>query len=66
MPGDLEKGPEELGVKIEYGGTNCPDDKPYIERFFSRYKFEEVYHNDYCSFSDALYWGGSSISTSIK
>jgi putative transposase len=44
----------QLGVHIEYCGINCPNDKPYIESFFSRYKCEEVYRNEYCSFTDAL------------
>jgi len=44
----------ELGVKIEYCGINCPDDKPYIESFFSRYKCEEVYRNEYRSFTEAM------------
>lgn len=45
---------KELGVYLEYCGINCPDDKPYIECFFSRYKCEEVYRNDYRSFTDAF------------
>jgi len=45
---------KELGVKLEYCGINCPDDKPYIESFFSRYKCEEVYRNEYYSFTNAL------------
>lgn len=45
---------KELGVKIEYCGINCPDDKPYIESFFSRYKCEEVYRNQYRSFAEAM------------
>ena len=45
---------KELGVKLEYCGINCPDDKPYIESFFSRYKCEEVYRNEYRSFTDAF------------
>lgn len=45
---------KELGVKIEYCGIDCPDDKPYIESFFSRYKCEEVYRNEYRSFTDAM------------
>jgi len=45
---------KELGVKIEYCGINCPDDKPYIESFFSRYKCEEVYRNEYHSFTEAM------------
>lgn len=45
---------KELGVKIEYCGINCPNDKPYVESFFSRYKCEEVYRNEYRSFTDAF------------
>lgn len=41
---------KQLGVKLEYCGIDCPDDKPYIESFFSRYKCEEVYRNEYNSF----------------
>ena len=44
----------ELGVKIEYCGINCPNDKPYVESFFSRYKCEEVYRNEYRSFTNAF------------
>lgn len=45
---------KELGVKIEYCGMDCPDDKPYIESFFSRYKGEEVYRNEYRSFTETM------------
>lgn len=44
---------KELGVHLEFCGINCPDDKPYIESFFSRYKCEEVYRNEYRSYLDA-------------
>jgi putative transposase len=48
---------KELGVHLEYCGINCPDDKPYVESFFARYKCEEVYRNEYRSFIDAcLAW----------
>jgi putative transposase len=43
-----------LGVKLEYCGIDCPNDKPYVESFFSRYKCEEVYRNEYRSYTDAL------------
>jgi len=43
----------ELGVEVVYCGISCPDDKPYIESFFSRYKCEEVYRREYHSFLDA-------------
>jgi putative transposase len=43
----------ELGIKVVYCGISCPDDKPYIESFFSRYKCEEVYRREYCSYRDA-------------
>jgi putative transposase len=36
-----------LNVRVEYAGIQCPDDKPYIEAFFSKYKVEEVYRHDY-------------------
>ena len=45
---------KELGVRLEYCGINCPDDKPYVESFFARYKCEEVYRNEYSSFMDAF------------
>ncbi len=45
---------EELGVRLEYCGINCPNDKPYIESFFARYKCEEVYRNEYTSYSEAF------------
>ena len=45
---------KELGVRLEYCGINCPDDKPYIECFFARYKCEEVYRNEYGSYTKAL------------
>ena len=38
-----------LGVTLEYAGIQCPDDKPYIESFFGKYKTEEVYRMDYGS-----------------
>ena len=44
----------ELGVKLQYCGIDCPDDKPYVECFFARYKCEEVYRNEYRSYSQAL------------
>jgi len=43
----------ELGIRLEYCGIKCPNDKPYIENFFSRYKCEEVYRNEYSGFSNA-------------
>lgn len=36
-----------LGVELEYAGIRCPNDKPYIEAFFSKYKVEEVYRHEY-------------------
>lgn len=50
----FKKRAKELGIKLEYCGINCPNDKPYIECFFARYKCEEVYRNDYRSYTDAL------------
>lgn len=42
-----------LNVKLEYAGIQCPDDKPYIEAFFSKYKVEEVYRNEYQNNAEA-------------
>ncbi len=42
-----------LNVKLEYAGVRCPEDKPYIEAFFSNYKTEEVYRNEYHNFEEA-------------
>jgi len=44
-----------MGIRIEYCGINCPNEKPYIESFFSQYKREEVYRNEYRCFGDAAY-----------
>jgi putative transposase len=42
-----------LNVQLEYAGIQCPDDKPYIEAFFSKYKIEEVYRNEYRNSAEA-------------
>ena len=42
-----------LNVKLEYAGVKCPEEKPYIEAFFSNYKTEELYRNEYHSFEEA-------------
>ena len=42
-----------LGVTIEYAGIQCPEDKPYIESFFGKYKVEEVHRNDYATLAEA-------------
>lgn len=42
-----------LGVILEYAGIQCPDDKPYIEAFISKYKIEEVYRHEYQNISEA-------------
>lgn len=42
-----------LNVKLEYAGVKCPEEKPYIEAFFSNYKTEELYRNEYHSFDEA-------------
>ena len=42
-----------LNVRLEYAGIKCPEDKPYIEAFFSNYKTEEIYRNEYRSFQEA-------------
>lgn len=45
------------GIELEYAGIRCPDDKPYIETFFRKYKTEEVYRNDYRNIGeDQLAW----------
>jgi transposase InsO family protein len=44
---------KQLNVKLEYAGIQCPDDKPYIEAFFSKYKVEEVYRNEYRNSAEA-------------
>lgn len=41
-----------LGVTLEYAGIQCPDDKPYIESFFGKYKTEEVSRMEYTSGAD--------------
>ncbi len=50
----FQKRAKDLGVEIEYCGIDCPNDKPHIESFFSRYKCEEVYRNEYRCYTDAL------------
>ncbi len=42
-----------LGVELEYAGIQCPDDKPYIESFFGKYKTEEVYRKEYRNITEA-------------
>ena len=42
-----------LGIELEYAGTRCPDDKPYIESFISKYKVEEVYRHEYRHINEA-------------
>jgi len=42
-----------LNVQLEYAGIHCPDDKPYIESFFGKYKTEEVYRNQYTNLIEA-------------
>lgn len=46
-------GAARMGVKLEYCGISCPNEKPYIESFFAQYKREEVYRNEYHGFVDA-------------
>jgi len=36
-----------LGGEVEYAGIRCPNDKLYIEAFFTKYKVEEVYRHEY-------------------
>ena len=54
ISGKFKKRARELGIQLDYCGINCPDDKPYIESFFARYKCEEVYRNDYRSYTHAF------------
>ncbi len=42
-----------LNVRLEYAGIKCPEDKPYIEAFFSSYKTEEIYRKEYRNYWDA-------------
>lgn len=42
-----------LGVTLEYAGIQCPEDKPYIESFFGKFKVEEVHRNDYACLAEA-------------
>lgn len=42
-----------LNVRLEYAGIQCPEDKPYIESFFSSYKTEELYRNEYDGLMEA-------------
>lgn len=42
-----------MGVSLEFCGLRCPDDKPNIESFFSMYKKEEVYRNEYENYEQA-------------
>jgi putative transposase len=43
----------QLGVTLEYCGVRCPNDKPNVEAFFSLYKTEEVYRNEYRTQAEA-------------
>lgn len=42
-----------LGVTLEYAGIQCPEDKPYIESFFGKFKVEEVHRNEYAGLAEA-------------
>jgi putative transposase len=50
---DFRIAAEKMGITVEFCGIRCPDDKPYIESFFSAYKKEEVYRNEYETFTQA-------------
>jgi putative transposase len=41
------------GIALEFCGIQTPNDKPYVESFFSCYKREEVYRNVYEDFFQA-------------
>ena len=46
-----------LGVRTEFCDVQAPNQKPFIESFFSNYKREEVYRNDYQNATQAcLNW----------
>lgn len=46
------------GIILEFCGIQTPNDKPYVESFFSCYKQEEVYRNVYEDFFQACDgWG---------
>ncbi len=50
---DFRKTASRLGVTLEYCGVKCPNDKPYVESFFSLYKVEEVYREEYSTREEA-------------
>ena len=50
---DFEKFANEHNINLEFCGIQTPNDKPYIESFFSCYKREEVYRNCYENFFEA-------------
>lgn len=55
---DFRKTASRLGVTLEYCGVKCPNDKPYVESFFSLYKVEEVYREEYRTREEARAgWG---------
>lgn len=43
-----------LKIQLAFCGVQTPNDKPYIEAFFSKYKVEEVYRNEYQNFQEGL------------
>ncbi len=58
----FRKTAEALGVTLQYCGVQCPNDKPFVESFFSRYKVEEVSRSEYSTNEEAkegwLRWSG--------
>lgn len=44
---DFAKAAKILNVEIEFCDVHAPNQKPFIESFFSNFKREEVYRNDY-------------------
>jgi putative transposase len=50
----FEKFATENNIELEFCGVQTPNDKPYVESFFSSYKCEEVYRNRYENFYEAL------------
>jgi putative transposase len=49
----FEKFTTENNIELEFCGVQTPNDKPYVESFFSSYKCEEVYRNRYENFYEA-------------
>lgn len=53
---DFKETAKLLKIQLAFCGVQTPNDKPYIEAFFSKYKVEEVYRNEYLNFQEG--WAG--------